>query len=228
MKTIVRFLLIVCLSSPIFSAKGQVILGIDTLLNWPDTAISGQAYFPTAIVSNTGPTPYQGTIQVAFQTQNTSGFVGLLYFNSNPIFLPPNDTAWLTPQNGLTFDSLFFRPGNNVVVVWPIASALADIDTFNTSVFVVTTNSLTELEKESILLAPVPAREYLHLKIKQNNPIERVRIFDVSGREIILSSTSESNDTRDFFLGNLPAGTYLIEVRFLNGTIARNRFIHVH
>jgi hypothetical protein len=228
MKTIVRFLLIVCLSSPVFSVRAQVVLGIDSLLNWPDTAIAGQVYYPTAIVSNTGPTPYQGTIQVAFQTQNPGGFVGLLYFNSNPIFLGSNDTLLLTPPNGITFDSLYFRPGNNVVVVWPIASALADIDTFNTSVFVLTTNSLTELEKESILLAPVPAREYLHLQSRQNNPIERVRIFDVSGREISLSSTSSSTDTRDFFLGNLPAGTYLIEVRFYNGTIARNRFLHVH
>jgi hypothetical protein len=228
MKTTKQFLLILALILNSLTAKSQIILTIDTLLNFPDTAVAGQTYFPTAIVRNAGVTPFQGTLQIGIQTQNPTGATGLLYFNNNPISLLSNDTVSLTPPNGFVFDTTLFRPGNNVVVVWPVVTqAVAQIDTVTTDVFLLTISGISSPVASTLLLSPVPAHDYLYVRSTKELQIEHVRIYDAAGREFPVESQPLDNDSREIYLGNLPAGNYIIETLFRNSPPVRGRFIRV-
>jgi hypothetical protein len=229
MRTTKQFLLILAIILNSLSAKSQVILTIDTLLNFPDSAVAGQTYFPTTIVRNAGLTPFQGTLQIGFQTQNPVGSIGFLYFNNNPISLAANDTVLLTPTNGFIFDTTFFRPGNNVVVVWPVVTQLvAQIDTVTTDVFLLTTSGLSSPTATTLLLSPVPAHDYLYVRSTKEISIEHVRIYDAAGREFPVESRPLENGLREIYLGGLPSGNYIIETLFRNSTPLRGRFIRVH
>lgn len=226
MKPICRIIALLALVCSTISAKAQVHLRVDTILNFPDTAIEGQTYFPVTIVQNVGQTGFTGTLSIGFQTQNPTGNIGLLYFSSLPISIAPNDTVALIPNNGFVFDTLFFRPGNNVVVVWPIASA-AIIDTFYTDVYLQTISGLTPPLSNSLLLSPVPALEYLQVRARSGMQIEYVRIYDLAGREYPCSGQPIEGGGMELYLGNLPSGQYILETVFRNAPPARSRFLRV-
>ena len=228
MKPIVRILFTLCLLFMSVTGRSQIILSIDTIISWPDTVLMNQTQFPSVVVRNSGPTPYQGTLQVAYQSQNPAGTIGYLYFNNATIVVNANDTVWLTPPNGFTFDSSYFKVGNNVVVVWPVATAsVALIDSITQNVYVNTLSGLPHAEVAEPALYPVPARETLVVRPADGSRIERVRIFDIEGREVPVRQSTNGVGEIIVFLEGLPSGPYILESITSHSIPFRSRFMHV-
>jgi hypothetical protein len=227
MRPIHRIFVALALACSSFTAKSQVNLGIDTIFNLPDSVIAGQLCFPTAIVRNSGLTPFNGTLQLAYQVQNPAGTIGFFYFSNQPVQLGANDTISLSPNNGFVIDTMFFRPGNNVVVVWPVVQAIASIDTFTTQVYLNTLSGVSDLSAETLLLSPVPARDYLQVRSINEMQIEYVRIYDVAGREYPAESQPLDRGGREIYLGELPSGQFILETVFRNGPPSRSRFLRL-
>jgi hypothetical protein len=228
MKTLKRILVMSVLLCCSFAGSAQVQLTIDSLVGFPDSAMAGQSFPITTIVSNSGGTPFQGTLQIAIQSQTfgSPGAIDYLYFNNTPIIILAGDTVHLTSPNGYSFDTTFFRPGNNVVVVWPVSSQILQIDTAITSLYLITFSGIQEVGEHPIVLSPVPAREIIRVKTGSEIPIEHVRIYDCQGRSVPVRSGQEDNGFV-IYLEGLPAGQYVLEAMFRNSVSTRARFIRL-
>ncbi len=197
-------------------AKAQVHLTIDSLINFPDTAFIGQAY-PIAIrIKNTGNQPYQGPLQVGLMQDSAFTY---LYYNQNPsIVIFPNDTLTLNTASGMlgfVFDSAVFRPGNNVVVVWPYSTqSSTQVDSLTTQVYVqYTTGIKINLTDVNLQVYPNPFKDKISFTGYNRTDIERVRIISLEG--IVLYDKKFFNTS--ILLNELQTGWYFVDVELREG-----------
>jgi hypothetical protein len=227
MRTLKRIFVILTLFCCSFAGKAQVQLTIDSLIGYPDSAIAGQPYFITTILRNAGGTPFQGTVQIAMQSQNFApGAISYLYFSNTPIVLLQNDTVWLSSPNGYVFDTTYFRPGNNVVVVWPYSTQLIQVDSTTIDLYLITLTGLAEAGVIPVSLSPVPAKDILRINTRDYRPIEYVRIFDVQGRQWPVRTGGMENGLI-LYLEGLPAGYFILETGFRDNPPTRSRFLRL-
>ncbi len=193
--------------------RAQPHLRIQSLQNWPDTAWHNLVLPVGAVVENIGTAAYYGPIQVILKTDPTT--FSYLYFNiSFNVSLFPGDTVHLVPPAGYLFDSAVFKPGNNVVVVWPhSAQTNVLIDSSYTGLYF-DVASFQGIDQPGGLpdlqIYPNPANEIARLKSPQV-VVERVRIMDLTGREI-KGLDGEGRHEMELPVFDLTAGIYLIEV----------------
>jgi len=210
-----RLLNLICLG--LFLLSGPAIaqlphLRVSSLVNWPDTVFNNQNVQVGAIVENIGTTAYQGPLQIVLQTD--SGTFSYLYFNqSNPVLILPGDTILFAPPNGYIFDSTVFRPGNNVVVVWPHSAQAIQVDTFSVATFFI--QSLFQGINDprpipGLKLFPNPAREEAVITSPEIG-LEGVRILNSMGKEV-WSFQGENMYSITLPVQQLPAGIYMVEI----------------
>ena len=192
------------------SANAQnVSLRVDSILGIPDTVYPGQVVSYSVVIKNNGFIPYQGPLQLAMD--NGQGQIAYLYFSATPVVVLPGSTYTVSGAT-ITIDSSFFRPGGNVVVVWPYTSQLIQYTPKTFSTYVL--NTFQGIDEpslaETIRMYPNPANSYL--AIENTNPsIERVRIFDLKGR-IVFSEHYDKEKNIRLALEGLPTGLYSVEV----------------
>jgi len=193
-----------------FNGNAQnVSLRIDSIIGIPDTVFPGQIVSYSVILSNNGFIPYQGPLQLAMD--NGQGQIAYLYFSATPVVVLPGLTYTITGST-VTIDSSFFRPGGNVVVVWPYTSQLIAYTpkVFNTYV----TNSFQGIAEpslaETVRIYPNPASSIVHIS-NGNYTIERVRIFDIKGR-IMFNENYDQKSLVELNIDNWPVGLYSIEL----------------
>ena len=193
-----------------FNGNAQnVSLRIDSIIGIPDTVFPGQIVSYSVILSNNGFIPYQGPLQLAMD--NGQGQIAYLYFSAAPVVVLPGSTYTITGST-VTIDSSFFRPGGNVVVVWPYTSQLIAYTpkVFNTFV----TNSFQGIAEpslaETVRIYPNPASSIVHIS-NGNYTIERVRIFDIKGR-IMFNENYDQKSLVELNIDNWPVGLYSIEL----------------
>ena len=192
------------------NVQAQVQLRIDSLINFPDTAIIGQAYPVAITVKNVGNTPYQGPLQIALMRDSVFSY---LYFSNNPaVAILPNDTltfyTTLNGMSGFVFDSAVFRPGNNVVVVWPYTNQSMAVDSLTTTVYVDYATGVNEYAiDDGFKLYPNPFSTQLFFSGRYATEIDRVRILTLEGL-IVYDNKMVSNS---FYTYSLPQGCYLLK-----------------
>ncbi len=191
-------------------------LRVSALINWPDTVYNNQNVQVGAIVENIGTVAYQGPLQIVLQTD--SGTFSYLYFNqSNSVLILPGDTLQFSPPNGYIFDSTVFRPGNNVVVVWPYSAQSIQVDTFSIDTYFI--NSQFQGIPESgrikgLRVYPNPALDFTYIQSPANG-LEGVRIFSITGQEMKFVPGNGSARL-ELPIADLPSGMYLIEIIAVN------------
>jgi len=204
------FLLSFLLGLLSFNGNAQnVSLRIDSIIGIPDTVFPGQIISYSVILSNNGFIPYQGPLQLAMD--NGQGQIAYLYFSATPVVVLPGSTYSITGST-VTIDSSFFRPGGNVVVVWPYTSQLIAYTpkVFNTYVM----NSFQGIEQvpltQSVSVFPNPTSDFIQINSGKRT-IERVRIYDLNGK---LVYQEQNNDGASLFIyvGDLPVGIYSVEL----------------
>ena len=193
-------------------ANAQPHLRVSSLINWPDTAYQNQVFPVETVVENIGTAVYQAPLQIVLKA-DSNVFSYLFYNSTQTITILPGDTVHLSMPGGYLFDSSVFKPGNNVVVVWPFTTQSAAIDTFQTVVYFnnLGTQGLNDpkpIPGLSIYPNPAQAETYIY---SPSSGLERVRIMDAFGREI---STIPGNRQHkmNLPLEGLPAGIYLLEI----------------
>jgi hypothetical protein len=188
-------------------------LRIDAIFNYPDTIVQGQFYPVNILLTNIGNTPYQGPLQIAFETDSSNGAINYLYFSGNSVLIPPGDTAFFVNANGFLADSTIFRPGNNVVVVWPYSSQAIIADTFLVSTYYVTATGTGLNDREyfkKVQVFPNPTTNNLQV-VSEEITIEGVRIWDMKGR-LLEEQGFERRYSWQVDLTNLMPGMYLVEL----------------
>lgn len=193
-------------------ANAQPHLRVSSLINWPDTAYQNQVFPVETVVENIGTAVYQAPLQIVLKA-DSNVFSYLFYNSTQTITILPGDTVHLSMPGGYLFDSSVFKPGNNVVVVWPFTTQSAAIDTFQTVVYFnnLGTQGLNDpkpIPGLSIYPNPAQAETFIY---SPSSGLERVRIMDAFGREI---STIPGNRQHKMQLPleGLPAGIYLLEI----------------
>ncbi|MEP7263732.1 MAG: T9SS type A sorting domain-containing protein [Bacteroidota bacterium] len=187
-------------------------LRIMSLINFPDTAYEGISYPVGFNLKNVGASPYQGPLQILIMGDSVPD---VIYFSNNPNFvLLPNDTVQLyanpAGSQGYIFTPQFFRPGNDIVVVWPYTTqSTVIVDTLFTAVYFVPLAAVSEYAKEIAGVYPNPFSGILHIKMDSKESVEQVRIFDSSGR---LRKTEKPTENL-LDVSYLEAGFYLLEFR---------------
>jgi hypothetical protein len=193
-------------------ANAQPHLRVSSLINWPDTAYQNQVFPVISVVENIGTAVFQAPLQIVLKAD--SNVFSYLYYNSTAtVTILPGDTVHLSQPGGYLFDSAVFKPGNNVVVVWPFTTQTAAIDTFQTVVYFnnLGTQGLNDPKPiPGLAVYPNPAQAETYI-YSPTSGLERVRILDAYGREI---STIPGNRQHkmNLPLEGLPAGIYLLEI----------------
>ena len=193
--------------------RAQPHLRIQSLPNWPDTAWHNLVLPVGAVIENIGNAAYYGPIQVILKTDPTT--FSYLYFNiSFNVSLFPGDTVHLFPPGGYLFDNAVFKPGNNVVVVWPHSAqsnVLIDSSYVNLYFDVKTVQGIDQPDGlPNLQIYPNPAVDMAWIRSPEVL-VERVRILDLTGRQI-RGLEGDASHQMELPLFDLPAGIYLIEV----------------
>lgn len=192
------------------SANAQnVSLRVDSILGIPDTVYPGQVVSYSVVLKNNGFIPYQGPLQLAMD--NGQGQIAYLYFSAAPVVVLPGSTYTVSGAT-VTIDSSFFRPGGNVVVVWPYTSQLIQYTPKTFSTYVLNTfQGIDEPSlSETIRIYPNPASSIVHIS-NNYNTIERVRIFDLKGR-VVFNKKYDQENLVELNIDSWPVGLYSIEL----------------
>lgn len=208
-------ILSICLFFILLNAGGafaQAHLRVTNIINWPDTVYNGQILPVGATVENIGTSTYQGPLQIILRTD--SNIYSYIYYNQTTIWtILPGDTISFFPPAGYLFDGSVFRPGNNVVVVWPQSSQPLIVDTAAFTTFFINNQAqgiddLTGIPGLSIY--PNPAYDLAQI-ISPEIRLESVRIYSSKG-QLIKQEDAGSVLSMRLEIQDLPAGLYLLEI----------------
>jgi hypothetical protein len=163
----------------------------------------------------------QVTYLVVVKNQDTSTFTGAywLFFGVDTGGLvTPYDSIQVQPASGsissggtdttLRTDSILptrFVDGGNVIIIWPGAPDIINVDSTRFDVYVINFNSIPESEDDLFTVYPNPTTGFLF--IRSEFLIEQVRIFNASGQLI-----KTEKQTNNITLTDLPPGIYFTEI----------------
>ena len=115
----------------------------------------------------------------------------------------------------------YFKAGPDIIIVWPVAS-VAIVDSARAPIQIVNALGLDELSGNEIQL--FVANEQLFIrKSSQQNALQYVRIYAVSGALIEQHSLHATNNTIP--LQQLPSGMYIVEMVSGNTIMKRIKFL---
>ena len=202
-------LLFILLGNSLYSQTRLSITSIQGLPNsGADTVYYNTSYNNIQItIKNLGNQAFQGEVDVMIM--GGRGVVDTLFTDSlSGTQLTPNDSTIKFPASYL-FNTVHYVDGDNIVVVWPQARTTGVlIDSLSFNIHYVSIQSVSELEKNSLIISPNPGTDFIRLEIPGNNHIEYVRIHDSTGR--IVYETQEASQA--IRVQNWKAGLYYIEL----------------
>lgn len=193
-------------------------LGFDTPPMFPTTAALNDTnpVFVNLGIKNYGNAPFTGSNPIYLVTRVTSGG-NLISIDSSM-----NVINQATIQPGSTYNFTYVEPYNSgryvvgidVVVIWPKSFGVPTHDSITYVIQITPPASIQEMLAENgIAVYPNPCSNNLNIEYTGlNNPIERVRVFDMKGT-LIFSKTR--NEVIDF--SQIPEATYVVEVSFQSG-----------
>lgn len=215
--------LVVCFNFHKSGAQGTSTLYIDSLPGFPvaqlDSAYEGQSYaFNIILINNTNIAISNFPIQFNMRVDSVIN----TFFTSPPIGLQPGDTVSIS-VTGFNFTQPQFKPGNNIVVVWPVLNGLTiPVDSITVGVYFVPLNSVgsTDFAQPSLRIYPVPSNNTVYFDTRKNQA-EDVRIWTILGQQVFFSLAAETNAID---ITPLSPGVYILDV-LINGARIRQKFI---
>lgn len=213
---IVSILLFVGLlnSSPVKSQS----LGFDTPPVFPQS-IALDDSVPTIVpmgIKNYGTVAFAGNTPIYIVTKVMSS--GLLVSRDSSF----NVITQANIPPGQTYVHSYFEPYNtgryvvgiDVVVIWPKAVGYPTHDSITYVIQITPAVGVAELLAENgFSVYPNPCSDQLNiLNLQPSNPIERVRIYDLSGKSIMDKLRGELLD-----FSNIPEAVYFVEVTYKSG-----------
>ena len=149
---------------------------------------------------------------------------------SNGKVYHPGGTYTL-PSGQYPMPTMAFVPASGNILVEGISSSATDFFNATVATYILTpqlntTGNTTILKQSNVICYPNPASDQLTFRFDRN-PAGTVglRIYDVMGRVLISSSSSEIKTAKlEVNVSSLPSGLYYYEISNA-GTIVRDRFL---
>jgi hypothetical protein len=219
MKSILKTLVtgVACLS--LSSAFGQ--LGLSTqVLGLTDTSYIGGVDAVTIRIKNLDTAAYSGYINISYST-DTVTFTPTTFCSISNVVLAGLDSV--DQACTFTFDSTYYNPGGNIIVVWSSGSAKAAADSVWANIYLHTTAGLHEYASVGLFsVYPTLGGDYLFLESSTQVMPEKIFISDVSGRMVSVPAlASDARNRVRINIGDLNGGIY-----FLNAILPdKSRFV---
>lgn len=160
-------------------------------------------------------TPFTGTIYLVSGVDSSAGITSVDTVGFTSVFNLVNDTFSIPFTDTVTLQN-GYRVGEDIIVIWPVATGLSALDTFRTDIFVVEpeTTGLNEHKElfDKVSVFPNPLSNQLTIKqLTTDLAIKQVRIYNLRG-ELIYHELYQQN----IDVSNLPRGSYLLELELGN------------
>lgn len=110
---------------------------------------------------------------------------------------------------------------NSGTILAELTAANANFGTTNTTQFCVTSSAGIEeyLLSQSVSIAPNPAKDILNIQAKNDNQIEAISIYNLTGQLLIEKSVNEKQTQID--IATLSGGMYIVKIQTQFGLIAK-------
>jgi len=143
-------------------------------------------------------------------------------YSGYPIYMGPQDT--IPALFHVHIDPMYFIPGPDVVVVWPITQ-LPVVDSISIQLLI-TADSVSAgigTVNNAVFRYSIQENEILLLNLSAETNFKQVRIYDLLGKQV---STLNSDHITTIPVPSLPKGIYLCEMVTVDGQTHIIRFIH--
>jgi hypothetical protein len=194
----------------------------------PDTVYAGQVATIQAVITNLGPDtigPADSAVILTWMNQNTQLPVFLEDIGTLPINTTYSQGDTLVLTTTVTYDSMRYASGGNIVVVWPrMASGTGvTVDSMTFSICYDTSLTLSvpaDPAGQGIVLAPNPVDREFYLGVPPDYAIEYVRIYNTAGQRCLDGIRAGTVDVHA-----LPPGLYVVELKPENGVPWRRKLL---
>jgi|GEM_PF-1708161 len=208
---LLRLLLTGCICFALVCSKAAGTPGIGvTLINYTfDTVGYGYTITINALVTNHDTLPFTGIIDFGLRTQNynlsNSGlFNKPPYSNGNDITLYPGETV--PSIFSVEIDPVYFAPGPDVVVVWPICTQPVS-DSVVIPIVVEAPNAIAGTYDVKMGYIIINGHIFV-TDLEAGVALKQVRIYNIMGQQI---AGIEAENVTDIALPAVPHGVYLAE-----------------
>jgi hypothetical protein len=219
-------LLIVTLLSFLVNAIGHSqSLSVDSIsaeANIPDTVNYNANLNHTFPVNISGGTPFTGTVWLIAGVDSSSGVISLDTIGFRNVVNKQNDTIMFT-INETYNNANAYRFGGNVVVIWPVATGLNTLDTFQTNVFIIQAVGINNVQHlyNAISVYPNPTKDYIYINKKdQKIDVKHVRIYNLKGQLIYDEKFRSKID-----VSRLSEGLYFLKLETDEGEVLNYKLI---
>lgn len=194
--------------------------------NIPDTSCLQTSAHMQVVITNTGNSIFNGSIDIFYATDPL--YTPVLITTIPSVTLTPGDTISLITT--IFIDSTNFNTGSNIVVVWASSSgAKTSYQAWKTIYVTICPSGINEsnYSLHGINAYPNPASSVLLVEfLNLQYDFESVRIWDITGNEIKLSFLRSSERNKiiiDIF--SLPPGLYFLTITDTEKNFRKTKFI---
>ena len=183
------------------------------VLYFQDTSYVGGNDSAVVRIKNLDTSSYSGYINIYYST-DTVAFSSVSFCTINNLIMNGLDSVQSTCP--ITFDSTYFHPGDNIVVVWSSGNAKMPADTAWKNIYLNSSGAgINEKDlSSSFRVYPTAANDYIFIESLEKNSIpKKIFIEDVSGR--IIAAVSPSLDSKNRIKINtaeLNSGIYFLDI----------------
>lgn len=180
------------------------------------TAITVKCY-----VQNKGNAVFNDNLIVVRSVKSgTLQTIASTVYTTNVISINPNDSVPVTFIDSITPANYKQNGNGNTVVVWPISSSAATIDSlFTVPIYVNNATGIKELDKNKLFIYPNPAGQMLFIKPETDVIYKNITVYDISMKIVLREPFTGQVD-----ISKLPAGVYTLIVATANGINYSSRF----
>jgi hypothetical protein len=195
-----------------------------------DTVVQGSTHVDSVYLKHLGVGTFTGSISIMTAVLDSSSILHVQDTVAYAVTMGVGVTeGFLLTHKYYTANTAptgFYRIGNNVIVIWPIAYSHPNTythDTIRDTVYVTYATGIHELDVNNLFkLYPNPTRESVTIDAEgpAGKEIEEVTLYDFEGKTIASYKKQRLIDLSAF-----SKGAYLVKVTFRDGTIGRRKLL---
>ncbi len=192
----------------------------------PDSAFIQQPYFniQVTIKNYNANSTFSGGLMLKLQSDSLPE--DSIILNSGTVYtIQPNSSVNILIQSPYFFNSINYKVGSNVVVVWPVSTQGGTVVKYNpylACVLFLPFVGMNEYDRGYLDVIPNPSNKYIDLNIPSDIGLKKVRILKPTGEEVRNYSVDLS---KRITVEKLSAGIYFLEVVTSDDHVYNTKFI---
>jgi len=225
--------LLICLILSCTTGFSQQAIFSTTFLSLTDTSYLGDSDTNVrVVVKNISNAPYAGYINFYYTTDLIT-FTGVQFGTIPFITLNPQQTD--TAKCIIKFDSTYFNPGGNIIVVWSSGNAKTAADSLWDQVYInPSTADVHNIDMSSVLsVYPTLTNDLINIQMLSdafNNKLfpETIKITDMFGRRMSETEITHTGKNKiQLDVARLNSGIYLLEIYLPSNRRVTAKFIRL-